>query len=178
MSESGGLARVGKNEFPPPPLPASALQGLQNLGCGCCGQRLLRSDEGGEAKEAEEGQGRRGPAIQRVVDLPSEHWQELVDCWMCHEEDFTELREGDLGARRGQALVGGTYVLIHAEDVDASAVMIEQDARAVDREDGTALDAELGLYHCNQPRANTGYNVAMGRVFDSGPVGSIRGESK
>ncbi|KAF8946414.1 hypothetical protein BGZ52_008753, partial [Haplosporangium bisporale] len=57
---------------------------------------------------------------------------ELVDCWMCHEEDFTELREGDLGARSGQALVGGTYLLIHAENVNKSAVVIEQDARIVD----------------------------------------------
>lgn len=51
---------------------------------------------------------------------------------MCHEEDFTELREGDLGARLGQALVGGTYLLIHAKDVDQHAVMIEEDARTID----------------------------------------------
>lgn len=51
---------------------------------------------------------------------------------MCHEEDFTELREGDLGARLGQALVGGTYLLIHAKDVDQHAVMIEEDARSID----------------------------------------------
>jgi len=72
-----------------------------------------------------------GP-IHRVVDLPSEHWQELVDCWMCHEEDFTELREGDLGARLGQALVGGTYLLIHSGNVDQDAVAIEEDARTID----------------------------------------------
>ncbi|ORZ01966.1 hypothetical protein BCR41DRAFT_375195 [Lobosporangium transversale] len=72
-----------------------------------------------------------GP-IQRVVDLPSEYWQELVDCWMCHEEDFTELREGDLGARAEQALIGGTYILIHATDVDQDALIIEDDAQVID----------------------------------------------
>jgi hypothetical protein len=51
---------------------------------------------------------------------------------MCHEEDFTELREGDLGARLGQALVGGTYILIHAANVNSSAVEIEEDAQAID----------------------------------------------
>ncbi|KAG0021202.1 hypothetical protein BGZ82_011398 [Podila clonocystis] len=118
---TNSLTALGKSEFPPAPLPASQLQGLNNLACGCCGQPLLALQDAST----------HGP-IQRVVDLPSEHWQELVDCWMCHEEDFTELREGDLGARSGQALVGGTYLLIHAENVNQSAVVIEQDARIVD----------------------------------------------
>ncbi|KAG0093924.1 hypothetical protein BGZ92_000039 [Podila epicladia] len=123
---TNSLTTLGKSEFPPAPLPASLLQGLNNLACGCCGQPLLATQENSNV----------GP-IQRVVDLPSEHWQELVDCWMCHEEDFTELREGDLGARSGQALVGGTYLLIHAENVNLSAVVIEQDARIVDWTKGT-----------------------------------------
>ncbi|KAG0330562.1 hypothetical protein BGZ99_000033 [Dissophora globulifera] len=112
------------SEFPQAPLPAAQLQGLENLSCGCCGNILLKPDS---ASSSDQGQ-----PIQRVVDLPSEHWQELVDCWMCHEEDFTELREGDLGARLGQALVGGTYVLIHAANVDSSTVAIEEDARSID----------------------------------------------
>ncbi|KFH63273.1 hypothetical protein MVEG_10683 [Podila verticillata NRRL 6337] len=124
---TNSLTALGKSEFPPAPLPASQLQGLNNVACGCCGQPLLATQDNKEAY---------GP-IQRVVDLPSEHWQELVDCWMCHEEDFTELREGDLGARSGQALVGGTYLLIHAENVNKSAVVIEQDARIVDWTKGT-----------------------------------------
>ncbi|KAF9931086.1 hypothetical protein FBU30_010832 [Linnemannia zychae] len=117
------------SEFPPSPLPASQLQGLQNLSCGSCGNILLSTNNLGATEHSE--QSSSGP-IQRVVDLPSEHWQELVDCWMCHEEDFTELREGDLGARHGQALVGGTYLLIHAKDVDHTAILIEEDARSID----------------------------------------------
>ncbi|KAI7830566.1 ubiquitin-conjugating enzyme E2-binding protein [Gamsiella multidivaricata] len=118
QSQSTSLSTT---EFPSAPLPAVELQGLKNLGCGRCGNILLKCDGG-----------QTGGPIQRVVDLPSEHWQELVDCWMCHEEDFTELREGDLGARLGQALVGGTYVLIHATNVDIEAVEIEEDARTID----------------------------------------------
>ncbi|KAG0342423.1 hypothetical protein BG000_004720 [Podila horticola] len=124
---TSSLTALGKSEFPPAPLPASLLQGLNNLACGCCGLPLLASQDNTDTI---------GP-IQRVVDLPSEHWQELVDCWMCHEEDFTELREGDLGARSGQALVGGTYLLIHAENVNQSAIVIERDARVVDWTKGT-----------------------------------------
>ncbi|KAG0232920.1 hypothetical protein BGW42_007829 [Actinomortierella wolfii] len=71
--------------------------------------------------------------IQRIVDLPSEHWQELVECWMCHdEEDIKELREGDLGAREGQVLVGATYLLIHALDIDQDALQVHPDAKKID----------------------------------------------
>ncbi|KAF9177406.1 hypothetical protein BGZ50_008798 [Haplosporangium sp. Z 11] len=132
-SSASALRTPSGSEFPPAPLPAAQLQGLQNLMCGCCRSTLLKYDSNGindNDNECDNGTG-RGP-IQRVVDLPSEHWQELVDCWMCHEEDFTELREGDLGARVGQALVGGTYILIHAADVDHDAVVIEEDARVID----------------------------------------------
>ncbi|KAK3826378.1 MAG: ubiquitin-conjugating enzyme E2-binding protein [Linnemannia elongata] len=122
---SSSLSAASTTEFPPSPLPASQLQGLENLACGSCGNILLSST-------TSSGPGSPSGPIQRVVDLPSEHWQELVDCWMCHEEDFTELREGDLGARIGQALVGGTYLLIHAKDVEHHAVMIEEDARSID----------------------------------------------
>ncbi|KAG0291130.1 hypothetical protein BGZ96_005464 [Linnemannia gamsii] len=118
-------------EFPPSPLPASQLQGLENLACSSCGNTLLNSSTTTTSTNSAPQSPPSGP-IQRVVDLPSEHWQELVDCWMCHEEDFTELREGDLGARLGQALVGGTYLLIHTKDVDQHAVMIEEDARSID----------------------------------------------
>lgn len=137
-ADASSLKSVTFSEFPASPLPASQLQGLENLACGCCGSvLLLHNGTAGtertatETRQKETHEYHHGP-IRRVVDLPSEHWQELVDCWMCHEEDFTELREGDLGARLGQALVGGTYLLIHAGDVDRRAVAIEEDARSID----------------------------------------------
>ncbi|KAF9918799.1 hypothetical protein BX616_005609 [Lobosporangium transversale] len=120
------LSTLSVSDFPPAPLPASQLQGLNNLFCGCCGSTLLKNRQ-----PMSEIAMSCGP-IQRVVDLPSEYWQELVDCWMCHEEDFTELREGDLGARAEQALIGGTYILIHATDVDQDALIIEDDAQVID----------------------------------------------
>ncbi|KAK3818307.1 MAG: ubiquitin-conjugating enzyme E2-binding protein [Linnemannia gamsii] len=133
------LSLASSSEFPSSPLPASQLQGLENLACGSCGNVLLNSTSNSTTTTTST----QGP-IQRVVDLPSEHWQELVDCWMCHEEDFTELREGDLGARLGQALVGGTYLLIHAKDVDHEAVMIEEDARSVDWKRTTTSFTAIG----------------------------------
>ncbi|KAJ7869093.1 hypothetical protein B0H14DRAFT_2727593, partial [Mycena olivaceomarginata] len=47
--------------------------------------------------------------IMRIYrDLPSEHWEELVDAWMCHADQ-------KLNAREGQALRGGSYILFEEE---------------------------------------------------------------
>ncbi|KAJ3857960.1 HECT-like ubiquitin-conjugating enzyme-binding-domain-containing protein [Lentinula lateritia] len=51
----------------------------------------------------------------RYRDLPSEHWEELVDAWMCHSSQT--LNESVVKNGRGfwpstdQALVGGSYIL-------------------------------------------------------------------
>lgn len=58
-------------------------------------------------------------AFQAVKDLPSEHWMELVECWICHETSDKE-HSGQLKpivAREKLLLVGSTYVLLHPSDV-------------------------------------------------------------
>ncbi|KAI0322864.1 HECT-like ubiquitin-conjugating enzyme-binding-domain-containing protein [Amylostereum chailletii] len=59
--------------------------------------------------------------ITRYDDLPSEHWAELVDAWMCHSDQTLSAQVSRHGRgfwpREGQALVGGSYILF-----DASAV--------------------------------------------------------
>jgi len=52
----------------------------------------------------------------RYRDLPSEHWEELVDAWMCHSSQSLNenvLRNGRNGFWPGsdEALVGGSYIL-------------------------------------------------------------------
>ncbi|ESK86387.1 hypothetical protein Moror_4980 [Moniliophthora roreri MCA 2997] len=49
-------------------------------------------------------------------DLPSEHWEELVDAWMCHSgqklhEDVVKRTRNGFWPEPGQALVGGSYIL-------------------------------------------------------------------
>lgn len=61
----------------------------------------------------------------RYRDLPSEHWEELIEAWMCHPEGQTLAKtgmvngDGSLGfwPTREEALVGGSYVLFDAEAV-------------------------------------------------------------
>ncbi|KAG6377492.1 HECT-like ubiquitin-conjugating enzyme-binding-domain-containing protein [Boletus reticuloceps] len=66
----------------------------------------------------------------RYRDLPSEHWEELIDSWMCHPEGQTLAKTGMHGddsngkasgfgfwPTRDEALVGGSYVLFDAQAV-------------------------------------------------------------
>lgn len=63
----------------------------------------------------------------RYRDLPSEHWEELIEAWMCHPEGQTLTKAGMHGSNghgkgcrfgfwptRDEALVGGSYVLFDA----------------------------------------------------------------
>lgn len=56
-----------------------------------------------------------GARITRYDDLPSEHWAELVDAWMCHTDQTLNAQVArhakGFWPRSGQALVGGSYIL-------------------------------------------------------------------
>lgn len=54
--------------------------------------------------------------IDDYRDLPSEHWEELVETWMCHSDQKLHehvVQRGRHGfwPKDGQALVGGSYIL-------------------------------------------------------------------
>ncbi|KAG6815850.1 hypothetical protein H0H87_010766 [Tephrocybe sp. NHM501043] len=54
--------------------------------------------------------------ISEYRDLPSEHWQELVDAWMCHSDQklhdhLMKHGKGGFWPEPNQALVGGSYIL-------------------------------------------------------------------
>ena len=61
----------------------------------------------------------------RYRDLPSEHWEELIEAWICHPEGQTLAKIGTHGSNgsfefwptREEALVGGSYVLFDGEAV-------------------------------------------------------------
>ena len=54
-------------------------------------------------------------------DLPSEHWEELLEAWMCHLDQKLTNRAAvcanGLWTRPGQALVGGSYILFESSSV-------------------------------------------------------------
>ncbi|KAI8642267.1 HECT-like ubiquitin-conjugating enzyme-binding-domain-containing protein [Parasitella parasitica] len=55
----------------------------------------------------------------KIKDLPSEHWYELVECWICHETKPEEhrARMKPILARPHVLLVGTTYFLIHPDNI-------------------------------------------------------------
>ncbi|KAJ7185451.1 HECT-like ubiquitin-conjugating enzyme-binding-domain-containing protein [Mycena filopes] len=60
--------------------------------------------------------------VQTYKDLPSDHWEELVDAWMCHtDQKLNErvMKHGKSGfwPEAGQALVGGSYILFAEESM-------------------------------------------------------------
>ncbi|RDB27814.1 hypothetical protein Hypma_002288 [Hypsizygus marmoreus] len=92
---------VSTHEDPPPLLDAAQLSSANPISfiCASCSLHLVQSTR-----------------ITEYRDLPSEHWQELVDAWMCHTDQKLHeqvLRHGQGGfwPHPGQALVGGSYIL-------------------------------------------------------------------
>jgi hypothetical protein len=61
--------------------------------------------------------------IDDYRDLPSEHWEELVEAWMCHSDQKLHdhvVQHGKHGfwPKQGQALVGGSYILFQESAVN------------------------------------------------------------
>jgi ubiquitin-protein ligase E3 D len=94
---------------PPETLPlldASQLSTLSpmNFTCSSCSLPLVHSH-----------------TIESYRDLPSEHWEELVDAWMCHSDQSLHEQITNRGRgfwpEPGQALVGGSYILFEESSI-------------------------------------------------------------
>ncbi|KAG6836942.1 hypothetical protein H0H93_000832 [Arthromyces matolae] len=88
-------------EDPPPLLDATQLTSAQpsSFICSSCSLILVQAAK-----------------ISEYRDLPSEHWQELVEAWMCHSDQKLHdqvVNRGKSGfwPASEQALVGGSYIL-------------------------------------------------------------------
>mgnify|MGYP002804106766 CR=1 FL=1 len=60
----------------------------------------------------------------RVLELPSENWQEYLDNWCCHgNEAITKLKDG-LNPREHDCFLGDWYILIHPEALNSQNVEV------------------------------------------------------
>ncbi|OZJ03290.1 hypothetical protein BZG36_03751 [Bifiguratus adelaidae] len=85
-----------------PPLSYKECKRLSQLYCRSCSTALIK------------------PETEFICKpLPSEHWLELIECWMCHDKhaDDYEERIQEIGARKGHLLVGKEYLLLHPSDI-------------------------------------------------------------
>jgi hypothetical protein len=66
--------------------------------------------------------------LSRYNDLPSEHWAELLEAWMCHSDqkltDRVAVYANGLWPTPGQALVGGSYVLFESSSLVMSNIRV------------------------------------------------------
>lgn len=71
-------------------------------------------------------------AEYKIKDLPSEHWYELVECWICHETKPEEhqSRMKPILARPNLLLVGSTYFLIHTDNLIPDSIQTDDTANA------------------------------------------------
>lgn len=60
--------------------------------------------------------------VKEYKDLPSEHWEEFVDAWMCHSDqklhkEVMENAKRGFWPKDGEALVGGSYIVFEDSSV-------------------------------------------------------------
>jgi hypothetical protein len=67
-------------------------------------------------------------------DLPSEHWEELVEAWMCHSDQklndqIAKHNRRGFWPSPGQALVGGSYILFEEGAMNAANLHVVVDKK-------------------------------------------------
>ncbi|KAG6908171.1 hypothetical protein DXG01_005871 [Tephrocybe rancida] len=107
-------------EDPPPLLDAAQLSTAQpsSFICASCSLILVQATKIGEYR-----------------DLPSEHWQELVDAWMCHSDQklhdqVVRHGKGRFWPEPGQALVGGSYLLFDESSMAQHNLHLAKEAKS------------------------------------------------
>lgn len=71
--------------------------------------------------------------VNSYRDLPSEHWEELVEAWMCHGDQklSDQVAKGKRGfwPSAGQALVGGSYILFEDSGMNAANLLVASEKK-------------------------------------------------
>ncbi|KAI8888384.1 hypothetical protein K501DRAFT_173388 [Backusella circina FSU 941] len=99
----------------------------------------------------------------QIKDLPSEHWYELVECWICHEEKPEEHRERlrPILAKEDLLLVGTTYFLLHPRNLIAGTIKDDTIvAGRVNWNRGTMTKwIAINCSECHQPLGEGNYEM-------------------
>jgi len=92
------------------PLNSTEISCLKNILCDYCKEPLIEKN-----------------ALKKILDMPSEHWAELVDCWMCHQENYKHSKIGDIIAQENVGLVGNNYFLVHPNNVGKNTLKVDDE---------------------------------------------------
>ena len=108
------------------PLSAPELRKIQPkaLCCTACNREVADLSRTLRSEEKFEGSG--------FKDLPSEHWAEMLEVWMCHDDPaFTaqlaqRTNEG-FWPSKDTVLVGGSYLLVHQDEGKSANLQVDPD---------------------------------------------------
>ncbi|KAI8826259.1 ubiquitin-conjugating enzyme E2-binding protein [Fimicolochytrium jonesii] len=138
------------------------LRGLSQVECHQCHNPLLLPGSG-ESNDSSAS----GPRFSRAVEMPSEYWHELTDCWACHKEDYSQMpgqKGGVVLAVKGTLLVAKSYVVLHPDDVDlTTAVRVE----IGEREKGILRVGRTAPAYCTHCSHDIG-EVQLDQIPDAG----------
>ena len=114
--------------YPIPPLSA-----LSSLWCKECNTSLLldRTDAS-------------FVPLDRILAMPSEHWKELADMWLCHggkgNHHLNSLLRHEIKATAARCLIADTFIMLHASFVDRTRFALTQEALDEVRSSTLALE--------------------------------------
>jgi len=138
-----GCADIDSDSLPIPTRAELEPSNLSTLSCRFCEAELTRTG-----------------ALKSAKPLPSEHWAELAEFWVCHECNLgsNPLWSGSLvlKPRQSRCLVGSSYLLLHVDDVDGLIV--------------TGEDGGVQLARCE--RCETVVGTYEGAVTTTAPCSS------
>jgi ubiquitin-protein ligase E3 D len=113
--------------------------------CASCSLPLVHTHGGpgrDKDKDGKQQQQQQDQQTYRYRDLPSEHWEELVDAWMCHSDQKlheqvakraagtgVDGRRGGFWPERGEALVGGSYILFEQHAIVRANLLTAEESK-------------------------------------------------
>ncbi|KAI9259394.1 ubiquitin-conjugating enzyme E2-binding protein [Sporodiniella umbellata] len=104
----------------------------------------------------------------KLKDLPSEHWYELIECWICHETNPDEHRSRmkPILARPKLVLVGSTYFLLYPENVLEESIELDEEvSKRLDWARGTITKwAAVNCKRCQHAVGEGQFNMEDGKM--------------
>ncbi|KAK3754870.1 hypothetical protein QZH41_011347, partial [Actinostola sp. cb2023] len=86
-------------------------QGPIEMVCKMCGNTIIKKRQ-----------------FKRVLELPSEHWQQTSQNLCCHGSisNLSSLQEASLSPAENDCLLGSYFIMVHADNVEAKHLIISQ----------------------------------------------------
>ncbi|ORX47546.1 hypothetical protein BCR36DRAFT_355533 [Piromyces finnis] len=102
---------------------SKVLKNISQLYCSKCNQHL------NIFTKPSEGSDHQIKNFKRIVDLPSDHWFEMMDCWLCVPSDISrfegQIGIGSLAAKNNEILIGRTFFILHPNNIIKNSFIIK-----------------------------------------------------